>query len=174
MPLTTKLGRSIIRTLGSVERKDGQNIAIYGTMQDVTAIKNAEQALLDSQAMLNNVVQSAMDAIIAIDENLSIVIFNPSAQAIFGYELADVIGQPIAKVIPPEFGVDGQIASPEYPGKNVAETPIHRWGIFQGRRKNGELSDRELVSTVIVAGRKLQTVILRDITAHCVQKRTGK
>jgi len=168
VPLTTKLGRSIwLRTLGSVERKDGQNIAIYGTMQDVTAIKNAEQALLDSQAMLNNVVQSAMDAIIAIDENLSIVIFNPSAQAIFGYELADVIGQPIAKVIPPEFGVDGQIASPEYPGKNVAETPIHRWGIFQGRRKNGENFPIESsVSTVIVAGRKLQTVILRDITAR--------
>lgn len=168
VPLTTKLGRSIwLRTLGSVERKDGRNIAIYGTMQDVTAIKDAEQALLDSQTMLNSIVQSAMDAIIAIDENLSIVVFNPSAQEIFGYRLADVIGQPIARLIAPEFAVDGQVASPEYLGDKTTEAPVHRWGIFQGRRHNGEHFPIECsVSTVTIAGRKLQTVILRDITAR--------
>ena len=168
VPLTTKLGRNIwLRTLGSVERKDGQNIGIYGTMQDVTAIKYAEQALLDSQAMLNNIVQSAMDAIIAINENLSIVVFNPAAQAIFGYRLADIIGHSITNLIPPEYGENGQVTSTEYFGDKTKDAPVHRWGTFQGRRSNGEHFPIECsVSTVAVAGRKLQTVISRDITAR--------
>lgn len=57
-------------------------------------------AMRETAARLSGIIQSAMDAIITIDEHQDIVIFNPAAEHMFGCQAADVIGTPLEQFIP--------------------------------------------------------------------------
>ena len=56
----------------------------------------------DAEARYRSVVQSALDAIIAIDVDNRITEFNPAAEAIFRHRRQDVLGRDLAELIIPE------------------------------------------------------------------------
>ncbi len=56
----------------------------------------------DNPSILSAVVQSAEDAIITVDLNRVILTWNPGAERLFGYSAAEVRGQPIDVIIPPD------------------------------------------------------------------------
>ena len=62
--------------------------------------KQIEDAQKRSEAQLSGIIQSAMQAIIMVDEEMNIVLFNPAAEKIFGYKSKDVIGTKINRLIP--------------------------------------------------------------------------
>jgi len=57
----------------------------------MTTFKNIEQELLQSHRFLNNLIKSAVDAIIAADMTGKILLFNDAACEICGYEVDEVI-----------------------------------------------------------------------------------
>lgn len=48
----------------------------------------------DSEARLAGIIRSSMEAIITVDEAQCIVLFNPTAERLFGYTAAQVTGPP--------------------------------------------------------------------------------
>ena len=62
--------------------------------------KQIEDAQRRSEAQLSGIIQSAMQAIIMVDEEMNIVLFNPAAEKIFGYNKKEIIGKPITLIIP--------------------------------------------------------------------------
>jgi PAS domain S-box-containing protein len=50
-----------------------------------------------------DIIASAMDAIVAVDEEQRIIVFNPAAEKIFGHRAADVIGKSLELLIPERF-----------------------------------------------------------------------
>ncbi|MDP1997578.1 MAG: PAS domain-containing protein, partial [Gallionella sp.] len=44
-----------------------------------------------------------MDAIVSTDESQNIIMFNHAAELMFGHRAADIIGQPLDKLIPARF-----------------------------------------------------------------------
>jgi PAS domain S-box-containing protein len=81
--------------------RDGQGrpARLMGTCQDITERKQAERAALRLAA----IVESSDDAIISKDLNGVITSWNAGAQNIFGYTEAEVVGQSITIIIPPEL-----------------------------------------------------------------------
>src|SRR6185503_2949474 len=69
-------------------------------VRDISARKGAESAARQTQAMMEGIVSIASDAIISIDQQQQIVVFNRGAEQIFGWSRAEAIGQPLDVLIP--------------------------------------------------------------------------
>jgi PAS domain S-box-containing protein len=124
-------------------------------------------AMQEGEARLNGIIQSAMDAIITVDERQDIVIFNPAAEQMFGRVADNVLGTPFAQFIPPRFREAHRAHIDRFGATGVTTRRMGAQSEIAGLRANGEEFPLEAsISQVSVGGKKLFTVILRDITAR--------
>jgi len=80
---------------GSILDENGEVIKFYGTYQDITEQKLAEQAILNSEKKFRSMLASAPDAIFIINSEGKIDITNDRAEKLFGYSKEEMKCQPI-------------------------------------------------------------------------------
>ena len=141
------------------------NTYIQAIVREITDRKRVEEELQHNQARLDGIIKSAMDAIISIDAYQRIVLFNPSAEEMFGYKSEEVVGKPIDRLIPEKFRVLHRKHIKEF-GKSGEAT--RRAGLttpVTGLRAKGEEFPIEAtVSRIEVEGDMIYTAIMRDIS----------
>src|SRR5207253_10312943 len=62
-----------------------------------------EEALRASQSRLSGVIESAMDAILTVDAQQRILLFNRAAEKMFGCSAREALGQSLNRFIPERF-----------------------------------------------------------------------
>src|SRR5215469_8647335 len=67
------------------------------------ALAETREDLLASENRLAKIISSAMDAIITLDQNQRIVVFNPAAEKVFGCPKSAALGHSIDRFIPEPF-----------------------------------------------------------------------
>jgi len=139
---------------------------------DRTESKRLENALRTSEARLGGVIGLAADAIISIDGDQRIVIYNQGAEKIFGWSAAEVLGKPHDILLPERFRAGHSRHVHGFGSGGVAARQMGERGEIFGLRKNGEeFPAQAAISRLDVDGGRLFTVILRDVTE---QKRREK
>lgn len=124
-----------------------------------------EHELSDSQSQLAAIIGSAMDAIVTVDSEHRIVIFNDSAETMFRCSAAEVMGQSLNRFLPADFRARHSQEMRDFAETGVATRPLGATRAITGLRCDGEEFPLEAsISQIEVAGQKLYTVILRDIT----------
>ncbi|HRD29576.1 MAG TPA: PAS domain S-box protein [Caulobacter sp.] len=134
-------------------------------LRDITERKRSDDALQESRRRMEGIVNSAMDALITIDGQQRIVLFNPAAERMFEVDAAEAIGRPISQFIPERFrdGHDAHIR--RFRETGVTSRRMGALGAISGVRASGEEFPVEAsISQTEVGGEQLATVILRDIT----------
>ncbi len=138
---------------------------IVANYRDVTERKLAEQAVQESQSRLEAIVSTALNGIITIDSNQNIILFNPSAERIFGYSVDEVIGQSLEILIPHRYQ---HLHASHVEAYGVSGNSDRKKGLLDslyGQRANGEEFPMEaFISRSEVGGQKFFTVIFQDIT----------
>jgi len=133
-------------------------------LRDITERKAAEDALVESRRRMEGIVESAMDALITVDEHDRIVLFNPAAERMFGVTADDAIGAPIERFVPERFRSEHSEHIRRFKDAGVTNRRMGALGAVSGLRSNGEEFPLEAsISQVDVGGVKFATVILRDI-----------
>jgi two-component system, chemotaxis family, CheB/CheR fusion protein len=146
------------------ESKSEQLILL--AIEDITARKRAERMQKDTEDRLRTMVDSAVDAIITIDERGAISSVNAATERMFGYLAGELIGQNVKMLMPPLYRDehDGYLARYRKTGER------HIIGIgreVHGRRKDGTVFPADLaVSEFEDEGRRMFTGVLRDLTAR--------
>jgi PAS domain S-box-containing protein len=136
---------------------------------EVAERKHAEDALRDNQVRLAGIVDSAMDAIISVDSEQSIVLFNAAAEKIFGCASAQAIGQTIDTFIPQRFREHHRQHIHDFGQTGITSRSMQSLGMLSGLRADGEEFPIEAsISHMEAAGQRFFTVILRDITERKV------
>lgn len=113
------------------------------------------------------IVQSAMDAIVTVDQQQRIVLFNPAAEAMFRCSASDAIGSPLDRFIPARFR-DTHRRQVEQFGETGQTTRAmgQLRPLSALRADGGEFSIEATISHTVHDGQKLFSVILRDITSR--------
>ncbi|WP_197451187.1 PAS domain S-box protein [Rosistilla oblonga] len=141
--------------------EDGQVTHWFGISTDIDATHVSQEG---SEALTKAVVESAVDAIITIDQRGTIQSLNPAAVRLFGYDAAEAIGRNVKELMPEPYHSQHD----RYVGNYLATGERKIIGIGReviGRRKDGSTFPMELaVSELEIAGQRIFSGIVRDIS----------
>ena len=127
--------------------------------------KRGEAALRDSQARLEATIHSAMDAIISVDQEQRVVVFNGAAETMFRCTEQEAIGQSVERFIPERFRAVHAGHIRHFGETGVSARTKGGGTELRGLRADGEEFSMEAsVSRAQVGTQKLFTVIMRDVT----------
>jgi PAS domain S-box-containing protein len=119
----------------------------------------------NADARLAGLLDSAMDAIISVDQAQRIVLYNRAAERIFGWPPAQMIGQPLERLIPERFHRSHSDHVRRFGETGVTSRRMSGSTVVHGLRQNGEEFPVDAsISQVDTPEGKLFTVILRDVT----------
>jgi PAS domain S-box-containing protein/putative nucleotidyltransferase with HDIG domain len=175
MQVPVYLGEKVIGVLGCYTlagnlrdfNKDDLSMIEGLASQAAIAIENIKliDAAQQAEARLDTVVQAAPSAIISVDHDQNILMFNKAAEKIFGYTADEVVGKNVSVLIPERFHHSHADYVDEFTKKPSNENAMLISRELLGQRSNGEEFPVEVsVSQVVSHGAIILTVIIQDIT----------
>ncbi|HXF76002.1 MAG TPA: PAS domain S-box protein, partial [Methylomirabilota bacterium] len=123
-----------------------------------------EAAIERSESWLRNLIATTQDAVVAIDRRGRIVLFNSSAERIFGYRAEEIIGEKVNRLMAEPYASehDEYIARYERTGEARA---IGRIRTVTAKRQDGALFPIELSLTEIAVDQETHyAAFIRDIS----------
>ena len=139
----------------------------YASLQDDLVRRAAvESALRASEAKFAGILEIAADAIISVDEQQRILHFNRGAELAFGYAAAELLGEPLARLLPARFEQSHGAHVREFGRTPESSRQMGaRREIFGRRRDGSEFPAEASISKLTTAsGARIYTVLLRDVT----------
>lgn len=161
-------GKTFTRVLSSeydsrefIELSNSFNTAAEARQQSDLEIKKANR-------QINMIINNASQAIITIDEQQNIILFNQEAEKIFGYSATEVIGNNLSLLLPPDTrpGHAGNITN----FKNASFSSLHAMNrinadTLKGHKKDGTLFPMEAsISKHTVDDIWYFTAFINDVT----------
>lgn len=171
--------RSITKALESIAQGDlgaradmphtpNEFVQIARSFDSMAAALQARQSeAARAEARFANIVNLASDAIISVDEDQRILIFNYGAELIFGYTTAEMLGQPLDRLLPERYTEAHRGHLRQFGAERQTTRHMNRRPDIFGRRKDGsEFFAEANISQAMENGKQVFTVILRDISAR--------
>jgi len=116
-------------------------------------------------ALLSGILELSVEAVVCVDENQKIILFNHGAEEIFGYLPDEVIGKPIDILMPEKYRAMHHQHMQNFIKYGEDSRHMKRRAEIAGFRKNGEQFPAEAsISKVHANGKVIVTSILQDIT----------
>jgi len=169
-----KFENEVLTKNGNIRNIEWENIIltdsagkIVGTLSsgvDITEQKKIEAELKVNKELMNAIVESAMDAIISIDDDQKIILFNKAAENMFGYSSIDMIGRNMEILLPEEYREAHKSNIKKFGSADVAIKKMENFSMLKGLRSNGDAFNVEVsISHVVVQGQKIYTAIVREL-----------
>jgi PAS domain S-box-containing protein len=145
----------------SVARHEGA-----GAVGDVAG-RLIGQEMRSSEAHLAGIISLATDAIVSVNSEYRIILFNSGAERIFGYTAEEIHGQPLDLLIPEPYRARHNSHLAAFGKSPVNSRRMGERNSIFGVRKNGQVFPAEAaISKVEVNGERYFTAVLRDISAQ--------
>ncbi len=162
----------IALTVSPIRDAAGKVVGASKISRDISNRKRAEaeaermqSALTAAQARLAAIVDSAMDAVITVDEEQKIVLFNRAAEQVFAVRRDDALGSPLEQFLPARFRAAHHRHVEQFGHTGVTSRRMGDITTLWALRADGnEFPIEASISQVAEGGRRYFTVILRDIT----------
>jgi len=89
-------------TIAPLKDAAGKIVKYVSIRSDITERKRAEQELDESERRHRLVIDTALDALVAMDERGAVTVWNPQAERIFGFTREEAVGRFMYDLIIPE------------------------------------------------------------------------
>ncbi len=159
-------------SLVPITEPEGTVTGLVFTLVDVTererleaARRESEKALREQEELLRTIIKSTNDGMIAIDKNGSVFLFNPAAEAMFGYRQSEIIGQNLDRLIPEEYREIHRRYVKNYFDTGEPNRATHQLLKLSARRRDGSEFPMEISLATGRRGKEPFVIaIARDIT----------
>lgn len=142
----------------------GEFAGYLGVCHDVTASKELERHLRESESMFRTLFDSAPDAVIAVDQQGLIVLANQRMEDIFGYSPNELAGQPLDVLMPDRYHKQHKKHVKGFFGQPRVRPMGAGLELF-GKRKDGDLFPVDIsLGPVHTGDIRLTLATVRDIT----------
>lgn len=114
-------------TLSLAHTTEGHPDYFVAVLEDISALRQAEEALRTSEARYQRIVESQSDPICRFDRDFRLTFVNPAYAALVGRGAADLIGVHITDLIPADYQshvVDQVLAQNTRGGPATSENPV--------------------------------------------------
>lgn len=140
-------------------------IAVLQIFRQVRSRQDATLELQDAEAMLNEIIESAMDPIIVVDENQRIEMFNSAAESAFRWPREAVRGQPLDMLLPERYRAEHRNHIRRFGETGTTSRRMGAQRVLTGLRADGaEFPIEASISQQVERRRRRFTVILRDVS----------
>jgi PAS domain S-box-containing protein len=150
-----------------VEKKQKKsNILSVGELESqIAELENQLRNCINQEALFTGIVNIADDAIITIDSNQCITLFNEGAEKIFGYTISEVLGKPLDLLLPSEYTqVHRQYVQDFGKSPKKARRMGERREIYGCRKDGSEFPAEASISRLNIGNEIVYTVYLQDIS----------
>jgi PAS domain S-box-containing protein len=131
-----------------------------------------ERALREREAQISRLLESAMDAIINLDEDLGVSLMNPAAERAFECEQGTAIGQNFGELLSPDSESSLAECISELCDRQQASASLWVPGGLRAKTARGRHFDAEATLSQYKAdGRQWFTLILRDVEQRLAAER---
>jgi len=165
--LVRKDGKEVLISFHNTVIKDhnGEISGILFSGEDITTKRQTENQLIENKKKLDAIIGSALDAIIMIDSEGNIELWNEAAEMMFGYDKKEAEGKALVEtIIPAKYRQKAKLGLFRFTRNNEKEFKGHIKEA-EAVRKNGTLFPVEIsVSMVILDSSRHAVAIIRDIT----------
>ncbi|MBT4710131.1 MAG: ABC transporter substrate-binding protein [Alphaproteobacteria bacterium] len=145
--------------------KNGNAIHMAGSIIDVSERVKAAEALAAASGRLTAIIEQAGEAIITIDEDQKIQVFNHAAESLFGVTEAEAKLMELTDLIPERHRPSHRAHVQNFIGSSETQKTMSVPGGISGIRKDGsEFPADATISSFSADGKRLGTVMIRDIT----------
>lgn len=135
------------------------------TFFDISAMKEAEQTLREVGERFRVVIDNALDAVVTMNPQGLITVWNRQAEVIFGWTREEALGRKLQELIVPERYREAHERGVAGFSSGERSALVGRRIEIQAVRRNGEEFPVELAITAAPEGQGTQfTAFLRDIT----------
>ncbi|MBF0191310.1 MAG: EAL domain-containing protein [Magnetococcales bacterium] len=91
---------SVLLALIAWQLLTGRDRAVLLAEEMTQALRESEEVRRRGDALVRTVVETACNAIVVMDANKLVHIFNPAAERVFGYAAAEMMGQNVSRLMP--------------------------------------------------------------------------
>jgi PAS domain S-box-containing protein len=128
---------------------------------------SATTSVAGQLALLGAIIVTAMDAVIALDAEQRIVLFNPAAEAMFGCAAGEAIGESLDRFVPERFrSIHRRHIAAFGATGDTARAMGHLRPLVALRDDGHEFPIEATISRVAIEGEPYYAAIVRDISAR--------
>ncbi len=162
----TKAGETLPAEISASVVERAGRACVISMVRDIALRKRLEAALREGEERLSRLLDSAMDAIIAVDEKLRVTLFNQAAEATFRCPAATALGTPLRSLISDRFQDLIEVTVQEF--TRSGWTKHFMWAeSLTAFRADGEAFAVDVtLSPFEHGGSRYLTLILRDVTVR--------
>jgi PAS domain S-box-containing protein len=159
-------GKGVAERIVEMPGVDAQGVDSQSVeLQSIDSKHKEVRPPLTSAEQFEAIIESAMDAIISVDANQQVVLFNRGAEQMFGCSAVEAMGKTLDRFLPQQFREAHREHVERFGGTGVTTRSMHSPAVLSAVRHNGKQFPVEAtISQVGEGGQKRYTVILRDIT----------
>jgi PAS domain S-box-containing protein len=147
-----------------IKNTAGQTVAFATVSRDITGRKQIEDMLRESEATTRTLLETAAQAILAVDPAGSIVIANRMAEEMFGFGPDELLGKPLETLIPERLRVRHTTDQPKFFSNPRTQPKGTGLGLVGLRKDSSEFPIEVSLSSVRTAHGVLAVSFVSDIT----------
>jgi PAS domain S-box-containing protein len=142
-------------------------------IRDISEQKRALENLNKSEKLFRTLIDSTQEAVIAINSNVEVVIFNPAAEKMFQMSKSEIQDSGINSIIPDNYRIKHSEWVTSYFKVGKPDGAMGRILELQAKKNDGSLFDVEIsISPGNLEEERIVVAVIRDITLRKKAEKT--